>query len=117
MKKLVVAVSVALCISVIAPKADAQSGWADYTSWDRSVGYKKCNGPLCTVYTEIYTDRYTARVGDILNVYNSKTRKIVERFEIKGIYYQPSNETCWITAKPGQKPDTYLTAIGCSGQE
>jgi hypothetical protein len=113
MKSLPKATVVALFFSMIAPASNAQSGWVNFAIWDVSAGYKECSGPFCSVYSKIYTDQNTASVGDPLSVFNSITGEVVARFEVKGIYYKQSEETCWISAKPGKKPDTYLTAFDC----
>lgn len=96
--------------------SNAQSYWVERASWSKSGAYKECGGfffETCWFDTDVYTSSNTVKIGDLIKVYNAKSRKEIAKFNVKGINYDPETKRCWIAAKDGRQPDTYLTAMGC----
>ena len=94
----------------------AQNYWLKSASWMKAGAYKECGGIIfntCWHDMNIYTNMDSARIGDLIIVYSGKTKKEIARFNVKGIQYETDTNRCWITAKAGKKPDTYLTVLGC----
>jgi len=102
--------------SVYAFAAHAENGWLNGARWTESGAYKECSGIIfnrCWFDTNIYTNVNSARLGDLVVVYNKKSKDEIARFKVKGIFYEASTRRCWVSAKSGKEPDTYLTALGC----
>ena len=97
-------------------QAHASTSWLNSISWTETGAYKECSGIIfnrCWHDVNVYTNVNSARKGDLVIVYSKKSNKEIARFTVKGINYEASSKRCWITAKSGRKPDTYVTALGC----
>ena len=102
-----------LIILLLFPLKTFGYSWEKAVLWNKIEVYNECSSFIiksCKLHYNIQTKTNSISVGQTIELRNKKTKKVFERFIVKGIALDGNK--CWITKKPGEA-DTYLTVSGC----